>query len=58
MSATARDPLADIVRKLAACIRLLSSDKPFEVEGAKSGIQRLPTALTFTRSPIASKAAG
>jgi len=41
MSATARDPLADIVRKLAACIRLLSSDKPFEVEGAKSGIQRL-----------------
>ena len=41
MNAPAHDPLVDLVRKLAACIRLLSSDKPFEVEGAKSGIQRL-----------------
>ena len=41
MNATARDPLGDVVRKLAACIRLLSSDKPFEVEGAISGVQRL-----------------
>jgi hypothetical protein len=41
MSVTARDPIGDVVRKLAACIRLLSSDRPFEVEGAKSGIQRL-----------------
>jgi hypothetical protein len=41
MNAPARDPLGDVVRKLAACIRLLSSDKPFEVEGAMSGVQRL-----------------
>jgi hypothetical protein len=41
MSAVARDPLTNLVLKLAAAIRLLSSDKPFEVEGAKSGIQRL-----------------
>jgi hypothetical protein len=41
MNAPARDPIADVVRKLAACIRLLSSDKIFEVEGAMSGIQRL-----------------
>src|SRR5215831_8556337 len=41
MSVTARDPLTDIIRKLVACIRLLSSDKPFEVEGAMSGVQRL-----------------
>ena len=41
MNAPARDPLVDLVRKLAACIRLLSSDKPFEVEGAMSGVQRL-----------------
>jgi hypothetical protein len=41
MNAPARDPIADVVRKLVACIRLLSSDKAFEVEGAMSGIQRL-----------------
>jgi hypothetical protein len=41
MNAPARDPIADVVRKLAACIRLLSSDRQFEVEGAMSGIQRL-----------------
>jgi hypothetical protein len=41
MNASARDPIGDVVRKLAACIRLLSSDKPFEVEGAMSGVQRL-----------------
>jgi hypothetical protein len=41
MSVTAHDPVGDVVRKLAACIRLLSSDKPFEVEGAMSGVQRL-----------------
>jgi hypothetical protein len=41
MNAPARDPIVDVVRKLVACIRLLSSDKAFEVEGAMSGIQRL-----------------
>jgi hypothetical protein len=42
MSASAHhDPLSDLVRKLVACIRMLSSDKPFEVEGALSGVQRL-----------------
>jgi hypothetical protein len=41
MSVTAHDPIGDVVRKLAACIRLLSSDKPFEVESAMSGVQRL-----------------
>jgi hypothetical protein len=41
MSAPARDPLDDILRKLAACIRLLMSDKIHEVEGAEKGIQRL-----------------
>jgi hypothetical protein len=41
MSAPAPDPIVDILRKLVACIRLLSSDKEFEVEGAMSGIQRL-----------------
>jgi hypothetical protein len=35
------DPLAPIVHRLAACIRLLSSDKIWEVEGAMLGIQRL-----------------
>jgi hypothetical protein len=41
MNAPARDPTADVIRKLVACIRLLSSDKAFEVEGAMAGIQRL-----------------
>jgi hypothetical protein len=41
MNAPARDPIADIVRKLVACIRLLSSDKEFEREGAIAGVQRL-----------------
>jgi hypothetical protein len=41
MNAPARDPLADVVRKLVACIRLMSSDKESEVEGATLGIQRL-----------------
>jgi hypothetical protein len=41
MNAPARNPLDDIVRKLVACIRLLSSDKEFEVASAMSGIQRL-----------------
>jgi hypothetical protein len=41
MSVSAHDPLGDVVRKLATCIRLLSSDKPFEVEAAMSGAQRL-----------------
>jgi hypothetical protein len=40
MNAPARD-LVDLVRTLAACIRMLSSDKPFEVEAAMSGVQRL-----------------
>jgi len=41
MNAPARDPLGDIVRKLVACIRMLSSNEPGDVEGAKSGVQRL-----------------
>jgi hypothetical protein len=41
MNAPARNPLDDIVRKLVACIRLLSSDKEFEIAGAMAGIQRL-----------------
>jgi hypothetical protein len=41
MNVSVRDPLDDLVRKLLACIRLLSSDKPFEAEGAMSGVQRL-----------------
>jgi hypothetical protein len=35
------DPLDPIIHRLAACIRLLSSDKAYEAEGAMSGIQRL-----------------
>jgi hypothetical protein len=41
MNAPARNPFDDFVRKLVACIRLLSSDKEFEREGALSGVQRL-----------------
>jgi hypothetical protein len=41
MNAPACNPLEDIVRKLVACIRLLSSDKEFEREGAAAGVQRL-----------------
>jgi hypothetical protein len=41
MSALARDPIADIVRKLVACVRLLSSDKELERESAIAGLQRL-----------------
>ena len=41
MNAPARDPLGDIVRKLVACIRMLSSNEPGDVEGAISGVQRL-----------------
>jgi hypothetical protein len=37
----AHDPVGDVVRRLAACIRMLSSDKFHEVTAAKSGIQRL-----------------
>jgi hypothetical protein len=38
---TARNPIADLIRKLVACLRLLSSDKQFEREGAMAGIHRL-----------------
>jgi hypothetical protein len=41
MNAPARDPIIDVVRKLVACMRLLSSDKEFEREGAIAGVQRL-----------------
>jgi hypothetical protein len=41
MNAPAHNPLDDIVRKLVACMRLLSSDKQFEREGALAGVQRL-----------------
>jgi hypothetical protein len=41
MNAPARNPFDDFARKLVACIRLLSSDKEFEREGALSGVQRL-----------------
>jgi hypothetical protein len=41
MNAPARDPFDDFVRKLVACIRLLATDKPFEREGALSGVERL-----------------
>jgi hypothetical protein len=41
MNAPARNPLDDVVRRLVACIRLLSSDKEFEIAGAMAGIQRL-----------------
>src|SRR5262245_60142431 len=41
MNAPARSPLEDIMRKLVACVRLLSSDKKFEREGALAGVQRL-----------------
>jgi hypothetical protein len=43
MNAPARDPLADIARKLAACVRLFLSDKESEAEGAILGIKRLLT---------------
>jgi hypothetical protein len=41
MSTAARDPLTNIAVKLAACIRLLSSDREFERESAIAGVQRL-----------------
>ena len=41
MSAPACNPFDDLARKLVACIRLLSSNKEFEREGALSGVQRL-----------------
>jgi hypothetical protein len=41
MNAPAGDPLADLIRKLIACIRLLSSDKEFERKGAIAGVQRI-----------------
>ena len=41
MNAPARNPLEDIVRKLVACLRLLSSDKEFERAGAIAGVGRL-----------------
>ena len=41
MNAPARNPFDDIVRKLVACLRLLSSDKGGEREGALAGVQRL-----------------
>ena len=41
MSAVVRDPLTSIAIKLAACIRLLASDKEFERKGAMSGMERL-----------------
>jgi hypothetical protein len=48
MSAPACDPIADVIRKLIACIRLLSSE---EAEGAMLGIQRLlKSADTDTRA--------
>jgi hypothetical protein len=40
-SAPAHNPLEDIVRKLVACVRLLSSDKEGERESAIAGVQRL-----------------
>ena len=43
MNAPARDPLADIARKLAACIRLYLSDKQHEADSAVAGIHRLLT---------------
>ena len=41
MSAPARNPLDDIVRKLVACMRLLASDRGGERDGALAGVQRL-----------------
>jgi hypothetical protein len=41
MNAPARNPFDDTVRKLVACLRLLSSDKEGEREGALAGMQRL-----------------
>jgi hypothetical protein len=38
---SAPDLLTPVIHKLAACIRLFSSDKVWEVEAAVSGIQRL-----------------
>jgi len=38
---SAPDPLAPIIHKLAACIRLLSSDRAGEADGAMLGIRRL-----------------
>src|SRR5262249_3757900 len=39
MNAPARNPLDDLMRKMVACARLLSSDR--DREGATAGIQRL-----------------
>ena len=47
MNAPARNPFDDFARKLVACIRLLSSDKEFEREGALSGVQRLLKGATI-----------
>jgi hypothetical protein len=41
MNAPACSPVDDTVRKLVACMRLLSSDKEFERESAIAGVQRL-----------------
>jgi hypothetical protein len=41
MSMAARDPITGIVHTLVACIRLLSSDKPGEVDAAIAAVQRL-----------------
>jgi hypothetical protein len=58
-SASARNPLEDIVRKLVACIRLLASDKEFEREGAAAGVQRLlKNADTNTTRALADRIEG
>jgi len=56
VNAPARNPLDDFMRKLVACMRLMSSDKEFEREGAIAGVQRLlKNADTNTTNALADR---